>query len=82
VTRLKWKLVSVRLDIVLILIQDRGKIGPQFAPNVTKPQKPFGTHPLELLEIVLVLVLGRGTICAKCTVGSEIIFGAPVGTPW
>jgi hypothetical protein len=45
VTRLKWKLVSVRLDVVLILIQD------------------------------------RGTVCAERTVGLEIILDAPVGTP-
>jgi hypothetical protein len=45
VTRLKWKLVSVRLDIVLILIQD------------------------------------RCTVCAERTVGSDIILDAPDGTP-
>ena len=37
-TRLKWNLVSVRLDIVLVLVQD------------------------------------RCTVCAKHTIGSEIIF--------
>jgi hypothetical protein len=70
VTRLKWKLVSVRLDIVLILIQDRGKIGPQFAPNVTKPQKPFGTHPLELLGDV-----GHVKSCFE-PFGDSVSFGA------
>jgi hypothetical protein len=44
VTRLKWKLVSVYLEIVLILTQD------------------------------------RCTVCAKCTIGSEIILDAPDGT--
>jgi hypothetical protein len=42
VTRLKWKLVSVRLNIVIILIQD------------------------------------RGTVCAECTVGLEIILEHPL----
>jgi hypothetical protein len=41
-TRLKWKLVSVCLDIVLILIQD------------------------------------RCTVCAERTVGSDIILDAPM----
>jgi hypothetical protein len=44
VTRLKWKLLSIRLDIVLILIQD------------------------------------RCTVCAERTVGSIIILDAPDGT--
>jgi hypothetical protein len=38
VTRLKWKLVSVRLETVLISVQD------------------------------------RCILCAKCTIGSEVIF--------
>jgi hypothetical protein len=46
VMRLKWKLVSVYLEIVLILTQD------------------------------------GCTICAKHTIGSEIILDAPDGTPW
>jgi hypothetical protein len=45
VTRLKWKLVSVHLEIVLILTQD------------------------------------RHMVCAKCTIGSKIIFDAPDETP-
>jgi hypothetical protein len=40
VTRLKWKLVSVRLEIVLILMQD------------------------------------SYTVCAECTIGSEIVLDA------
>jgi hypothetical protein len=45
VTRLKWKLVSVHLEIVLILIQD------------------------------------RFTVCPEDTVSSELILDAPDGTP-
>jgi len=45
VTRLKWKLVSVRLEIVLILMQD------------------------------------RCTICIEHTIGSKIILDGHDGTP-
>ena len=51
-------------------------------------------HPIELLgewvmwnlvsirlEIVLVLVQDRCTVCAKCIIGSEIVLDAPIGTP-
>ena len=51
-------------------------------------------HPMELqgdvghvesrsvhLEIVLVLVQDRCTVCAKRTIGSDIILDAPDGTP-
>jgi hypothetical protein len=33
------------------------------------------------LEIVLILTQGRYTVCAECTIGSEIILDAPRGTP-
>jgi hypothetical protein len=33
------------------------------------------------LEIVLVLVLDRCMVCAKHTIGSEIVLDAPDGTP-
>jgi hypothetical protein len=36
---------------------------------------------LVALEIVLVLVQDRCTVCAKHTVGSEIVLGAPDDTP-
>jgi hypothetical protein len=45
VTWVKWNLVSVRLETVLVLVHD------------------------------------RRTVCAKCTIGSEIILDAPDGTP-
>ena len=41
----KWKLVSVRLEIVLVLVQD------------------------------------RSTVCGDRTIGSKIILDAPSGTP-
>jgi hypothetical protein len=48
VTRHKWKLVLVRLEIVLILT----KIGAWFAPNIPLAQKLFLTHTMELLGVV------------------------------
>ena len=33
------------------------------------------------LEMVFVLVQDRWTVCAECTIGSEIILDAPDGTP-
>jgi hypothetical protein len=43
--RLKWKLISFHLEIVLTLTQDRCTV----APNVPWTQKSFWTHPMELL---------------------------------
>ena len=36
---------------------------------------------LVFLEMVLVLVQDRCTVCAKRTIGSDTILNAPVGTP-
>ena len=44
-TRLKWKLDLVHLEIVLILTQ----IGAWFMPNVPYAWKSFWTHLIELL---------------------------------
>ena len=33
------------------------------------------------LEMVLVLVQDRCTVCAKCTIGSHKVYDAPDGTP-
>ena len=54
----------------------------------------FWTHPIELLgdvghvesrsvrlEMVLVLMEDRCTVCAKRTIGSDIVLDAPDGTP-
>jgi hypothetical protein len=68
-------LVSFRLEIMLILMQDRcticGKctIGSEIildAPDV---------------EIVLVSVQGRCIVCAQCTIGLEIVLDSPNDTP-
>jgi hypothetical protein len=90
VTRLKWTLVLVRLEILLILTQHRCIV---YAER-TIGSKSFWTHPMELLgewvmanfvsvclETVLVLVQDRSMVCAKRTIGSVIILYAPNGTP-
>jgi hypothetical protein len=64
-----------------------------FRQNVPQAQKSFWMHRMALLgvrlkwklvsvylEIVLILIQDRCTVCAKRTVGSEIILGAPDGT--
>jgi len=38
-------------------------------------------HILVCLETVLVSVQDRCMVCAKCTIGSEIILDTPDGTP-
>jgi hypothetical protein len=43
---LKWKLVSVLSEIVLILMQDRYTVGVE---RTIKASKSFQTHPMELL---------------------------------
>ena len=47
-TRLKWKLISVHLDIVLILTQDRCMV----CVERTIGWKSFLMHPMELLSDV------------------------------
>ena len=46
VTRLKWKLISVLLDIVLILMQDRCMVCVE---RTNRLRKSFLTHLMELL---------------------------------
>ena len=69
--RRKWDLVSVRLEIVLVLVKDRCMVCSKQGSEIIL------THPLELLadeaqvksrsvrlDIVLVLVQDRCTVCA------------------
>jgi hypothetical protein len=69
-------------------------IGARFAPNVPYAQKSFWTHPMVIigdeaqgearsvhLEIVLILTQDRCTVCSKGTIGLDIVFDAPDGTP-
>jgi hypothetical protein len=90
VTRLRWKLGSVRLEIVLLLMQDCCTICVEC--NVGS-EIVLG-HPTELLvmcvmwnlvsiylEIVLASVQDRCSVFVKRTIGSLIVLGAPDGTP-
>ena len=43
--RVMWNLVSIRLEIVLVLVQDRCTV----LPDVPYSQKSFWTHPAVLL---------------------------------
>ena len=83
------KLDSVRLDVMLILMQDMCTV---CAEN-TIYSEVIWTHPMEQLgdvhnvesflvhlETVLVLVQDRCKVCAKRTISSEIISDAP-GNP-
>ena len=86
---LKWKLVLVYLEIVLILTQDSCK----FAPNVPWARKSFWTHPMEFLgdmghmeshfpfgdNVSVKCNIGIG-YRVKRTIGSEIFLNAPDGT--
>ena len=69
-TMLKWKLVSVLLEIVLILTQDRCMV------CVTWVMWKLTSF---CLEIVLVSVQDRCMVCARCTVGLQIVLDAPNG---
>jgi hypothetical protein len=90
VTRLKWKLVLVDLEIMLILMQDSCSVctdhtigSKSFWMQVTKLQVDVGyvESLFVLFGEMLVSVQDRCTVCAKCTVGSKIILDALDGTP-
>jgi hypothetical protein len=91
VTRLKWKLNLVHLQIVLIFRQDRcmlcvGRtIGSEIVldePDVTPRRLGWcGNFVSGCLETVLVSVQERCTVCAKRIIGSEIVLDKPDGTP-
>ena len=76
---------SVRLEMVLVLVQDRCMVcgiyhlgRTRWYSSVTKLNwKLVLVH----LEIVLILMQDRCTVCAERTIGSEIILVAPDGTP-
>ena len=82
-TKLNWKLISVRLEIVLILTQDRYTVCAERTINSeivldAADGKHLGDlghveSRLVCLEMVLVLVQDRCTVCPKCTIGSDIV---------
>ena len=89
--RLKWKLVLVHLEIVLILMQDRYTVCAERNLEILKHLGRTrwnsymtwlkGKLVLIHLEIVLILTQERYTVCAERTIGLEIILEAPDGTP-
>jgi hypothetical protein len=85
-----WNLVSVRLEIVLVSVQYRCTV----CTECTLAQKSFWTHPVILLgdEVQVEACLSsfgdsgnltqdRCAVCAKRTIGSEIVVNAPDGSP-
>ena len=87
--RLKTVLVSVRLEIVLILTQDRSTvcvertIGSEIVLDTLNSKVTWLIWYLASfrLETVSVSMLDRFTVCVERTIGSEIISDAPDGTP-
>ena len=87
---MKWKLVSVRFEIVLISIQDRCTVCAErtidleicWDARMALLGDVFKWMLISVcLEIVLTSTQDRCTVCAKCTIGSEISLDAPDGTP-
>jgi hypothetical protein len=85
----KWKLDSVRLNIVLNLTQDRCTV---CAERITASEIVFTRWNskvtwvmwnlvLVYLETALESVQDKCMVCAKHTIGTEIILDTPDGTP-
>jgi hypothetical protein len=87
--RLKWKLISVRLEIVLVLLQDRCTVCAKctLASEIildawySKVTRVKWKLVSVRLEILLILIQDWCTVCTERTVTSEIILNAPNGTP-
>ena len=88
--RIKWNLVSIPLETVLILMQDRCTV----CAESTIRYEIILAHPMKLLgdvghvesrsiglEKVLVLMEDWCTVCAKHTIGSDIVLDTPYETP-
>ena len=89
-TWVKWKLVLIHSEIVLITTPDRCTV----CAERTIGLESFWAHPMVLLgvvslcklisvslEIVLISEHDRCTVCAERIIGLEIILGTPDGTP-
>ena len=74
-TRLRWKLISVYLEIVLIMTKDRCTVCVSYVTWV------MWNLVLVYLEAVLASVQDRCTVCAKHSITIEIVFNEPDGTP-
>ena len=80
--RLNWKVTSVRLEIVLILTQDRCTVCDKHtiaselildAPDGLLGDVGHVEYRSVHLEMVLVLGQDRCMVCAQYTIGSDII---------
>ena len=86
-TRVKWKLISVHLEIVLTLIQDRCTVcGERTIGSGIILDTPDGTpgdtgHVASRYGPFGDGVQDSCTVCAKLTLGSEIVLDAPDATP-
>ena len=85
-----WNLVSIRLEIVLLLVQDSCTVCTECTIGSEIVLDALDGTPwcwvmwnlvLIRLEIVLVLVQDRCTVCGRSTIGSKIVLDAPSGTP-
>ena len=76
---------SVRLEMVLVLVQDRCTVCATYHLGRTRWYSSVTKLNWKLdlghLEIVLILMHDQCTVCAEHTIGSEIVLDAPDGTP-
>ena len=76
---------SVRLEMVLVLVQDRCTVCGIYHLGCTRwyssVMKLNWKLVLVRLEIVLILMQDRCTVCTERTIGSEIVLDPPDGTP-
>jgi hypothetical protein len=70
VTRIKWKPVSVRFEIVLILMQYRCTV----AQNIPLAQKLLWLHPMELLGDMGHVESRFGPIGDSVSVGARMVY--------
>ena len=85
-----WNLVSDRLEIVLVSVEDRCMvcakrcIGSEIifnAPMFLLGDEAQVEAPSSHLEIVLILTQDRCAVCTEHTISSKILLVAPDGTP-
>jgi hypothetical protein len=84
-----WNLFSLRLEIVLVSVQDRSIVCAKCPVDSEIVLDTLdGTHWWRgsskcsvHSEIVLILTQDRRTVCIERTIGLEIILDAPDGTP-
>ena len=84
-----WNLTSLRLETVLVSVQDRCTICAKCAIVLEiildapdgNPRLRVSSESSACLGIVLILTQDRCMVCVKRTIGSEIVLDAPDGTP-